>query len=616
MIPRRLFLKSAVSAAAVANFPAVSFGQGTTSATSTNRAEAELNAVMDYFYNETVLANPELRTSFGLDKGEYASAKSKLQDRSAAGVKRDQDLNRAGLAKLKKIDRQALTPSGRAGYDSFDYLYTVVVGAYDAFDYGTFSWPEPYSVHQLGGTYRSIPDFLHNQHTIATREDAEAYLSRVSAFAKELDHESERLQAEYAMGVTPPDFVVDRTVALMDGMLAQKAAQTNLVKSIESRTRERAIAGDWAARATRIVEQEVQPALKRQRDRIAATRAKATDQGGVWRLPKGEAYYNYALKYATTTSVSAEEIHRMGLEQMAELSARADEILKSQGMSKGTVGERLAALQIDKRFIYPNTDAGKQELLAYLNEGMQKIQARLPEYFGKIPKAKVEIRRVPQDIEAAATGGYYQPPALDGSRPGAYYINLRDTAETPRWSLMTLTAHEASPGHHHQLALAQESTGIHPMRRLSLFSAYSEGWGLYAEQLADEMGVYEGDPFGRLGYLRSYMFRAARLVVDSGLHHKRWSREQGINYMVDTLGDHRASVTTEVERYCVWPGQATSYKVGQVQWLKLREQARKKLGARFDIRGFHDMALAAGTVPLAVLERLVNEWVAAQQAAG
>lgn len=618
MIPRRLFLKSAVSAAAVANFPAVSFGQGTASApaTATTRAEAELTAVMDYFYNETVLVNPELRTSFGLDKGEYASAKSKLQDRSAAGVKKDQDLNRAGLAKLKQVDRQALTPSGRAGYDSFDYLYTVVVGAYDAFDYGTFSWPEPYSVHQLGGTYRSIPDFLHNQHTIATREDAEAYLSRVSAFARELDHESDRLRAEYATGVTPPDFVVDRTVALMDGMLAQKAAQTNLVKSIESRTRDRAIAGDWAARATRIVEQEVQPALKRQRDRIAATRAKATDQGGVWRLPKGEAYYNYALKYATTTSVSAEEIHRMGLEQMAELSARADEILKSQGMTQGTVGERLAALQTDKRFIYPNTDAGKQELLAYLNEGMQKIQARLPEYFGKIPKAKVEIRRVPQDIEAAATGGYYQPPALDGSRPGAYYINLRDTAETPRWSLMTLTAHEASPGHHHQLALAQESTGIHPMRRLSLFSAYSEGWGLYAEQLADEMGVYEGDPFGRLGYLRSYMFRAARLVVDSGLHHKRWSREQGISYMVDTLGDHRAAVTTEVERYCVWPGQATSYKVGQNQWLKLREQARKKLGSRFDIRGFHDTALAAGTVPLAVLERLINEWVAAQQAAG
>jgi uncharacterized protein (DUF885 family) len=222
---------------------------------------------------------------------------------------------------------------------------------------------------------------------------------------------------------------------------------------------------------------------------------------------------------------------------------------------------------------------------------------------------------VPTDIEAAATGGYYQPPALDGSRPGAYYINLRDTAENPRWSLTTLTAHEASPGHHHQIALAQESTVVHPLRRLPVFSVYTEGWGLYAEQLADEMGIYEDDPFGRLGYLRSYMFRAARLVVDTGLHHKRWSREQGIDYMVDTMGDHPASVTTEVERYCVWPGQATSYKVGQTQWLRLRENAREKLGSRFDIRSFHDTALAAGAVPLAVLERLIDEWVAARQAA-
>lgn len=346
----------------------------------------------------------------------------------------------------------------------------------------------------------------------------------------------------------------------------------------------------------------------------ASGRRKATSDGGVWKLKKGDAYYKYALGYSTTTTLGAEEIHRLGLEQMAELSARADQILKSQGMTQGTVGERLRALASDPRFIYPNTEAGKKELLDYLNAGMVEIQGRLPQYFGRIPKAKVEIRRVPADIEASATGGYYQLPALDGSRPGAYYINLRDTAENPRWSLMTLTAHEASPGHHHQLALAQESTAIHPVRRLPLFSAYSEGWGLYAEQLADEMGVYQDDPFGRIGYLRSYMFRAARLVVDTGLHHKRWTREQGIDYMVDTLGDHRAAVTTEVERYCVWPGQATSYKIGQTQWLKLREAAKKKLGARFDIREFHDVALAAGTIPLAVLEQLLDNWVASKQA--
>lgn len=607
MIPRRSFLKSAVSAAAIANLPSLTFAQD-----ATKKAEADLTAVLDYFYEEAVLANPESRTGLGLDKGEHANAKRQLQDRSIAGLKKEEDITRIGFERLKKIDRNALTPSSRAGYDAFHYLFTGTVDAYDRFAYGTFSWPEPYSVHQLGGTYRSIPDFLHTQHSIETKEDADAYLARVSAFAKELDHETERLNAEYAIGVIPPTFVIDRTLSQMDGMLKQKPSETMLVTSIDSRTKEKKIGGDWAARTTALVTKEVHPALKRQRDVLASIRPKTTDQAGVWRLPKGEEYYKYALRYATTTSMSAEEVHKMGLDQMAELSARADKLLKAQGMTKGTVGERLRALTTDPRFIYPNTDAGKQELLAYLNAGMTKVQALLPQYFGRLPKAKVEIRRVPPDIEAGATGGYYMPPALDGSRPGAYYINLRDTAETPRWALMTLTAHEASPGHHHQIALAQESTAVHPLRRLSGFSVYSEGWGLYAEQLADEMGVYKDDPFGQIGYLQSYMFRAARLVVDSGLHHKRWTLEQGINYMVDTIGDQRSSVTTEVERYCVWPGQATSYKVGQTKWLQLRERARAKLGTRFDIRAFHDMALAAGTVPVAVLETMVDEWIVKQ----
>ncbi|MFC4313053.1 DUF885 domain-containing protein [Steroidobacter flavus] len=606
-------MRSAVYTAAVANLPTVAFSQSAPAKTAANqKAEADLKALMDYVYEEAVMSNPEARTTYGLDKGAHASAKSKLQDRSAAGIEREHQIIRTSYARFKAIDRSALSAQSKADYDAFYYLYGAIVGAYDDFNYGTFSWPEPYSVHQLGGTYRSMPDFLHNQHTIETREDAEAYVSRVVAFAKEIDHETDRLKAEYAMGVIPASFLVDRTVALFDGMLAQKAADTKLVTSIDTRARAKNIAGEWGARVTKIVEQQVQPAMKRQRDCIAGIRSKATSDAGVWKLPKGEAYYEYALRYSTTTSLDAEQIHRLGLEQMAGLSARADRILKSQGMTQGTVGERLRALATDPRFIYPNTDAGKQELLDYLNAGMVKIQGDLPKYFGRLPKAKVEIRRVPPDIEAAATGGYYQPPTLDGSRPGAYYINLRNTAETPKWGLMTLTAHEASPGHHHQIALAQESTAVHPVRRLSWFSVYTEGWGLYAEQLADEMGVYEGDPFGQVGYIKSYMFRAARLVVDTGLHHKRWTREQGVDYMVQALGEQPSSIITEVERYCVWPGQATSYKIGQTQWLKLREAARQKLGARFDIREFHDVALASGTLPLAVLEQLINEWVASK----
>jgi uncharacterized protein (DUF885 family) len=242
------------------------------------------------------------------------------------------------------------------------------------------------------------------------------------------------------------------------------------------------------------------------------------------------------------------------------------------------------------------------------------MQRRLPEMFGRLPKAKVEIRRVPAEIEDGATGGYYQIPALDGSRPGAYYINLRDTAENPSWTLPTLTYHEATPGHHHQIALAQEATGIPRLRRLPAYSVYTEGWGLYAEQLADEMGVYDRDPFGRLGYLQSYMFRAARLVVDTGLHHYRWSREKAIAYYNEALGTPEPSNVTEIERYCVWPGQATSYMVGQTRWVATRERARAALGDRFDIRAFHDTALAAGAMPIDVLGSMIDRWVAAQKA--
>jgi uncharacterized protein (DUF885 family) len=215
---------------------------------------------------------------------------------------------------------------------------------------------------------------------------------------------------------------------------------------------------------------------------------------------------------------------------------------------------------------------------------------------------------VPVEIEAGAPGGSYQLPALDGSRAGAYYINLRDTAEWPKFTLPTLTYHEASPGHHHQIALALEAEGIPLLRKMPLFSGYTEGWGLYAEQLADEMGMYEGDPWGQLGYLQSLMFRAARLVADSGLHHKRWTREQTVKYMVDALGDQESSLTTEVERYCVWPGQACSYKLGHIVWERSRDSAKATLGATFDIKGFHDTALAAGAVPLSVLEQLMADW--------
>ncbi|QNO27463.1 DUF885 family protein [Sphingopyxis sp. OPL5] len=571
-----------------------------------------LTALYERIYDRLIDESPEFAAALGLDKGERAALKAKLDDRSPAGIKKNHQLYRDGLADLKKINVSKLSGMDLVNYETFRGPWEGYVKAYDTFSYGLHSWPEPHPVTQLSGAYRAVPDFLINQHAIAGAADAEAYLARCADFAVQLDNETGRLKADHANGIIPPDFVIDRTLGQFDRIWAPAPDANGLTTNIAAKTKD--IPGDWAARCAALIEDKIYPAMQRQAAELRAVRPKATHDAGVWRLPQGEDYYAYALRFATTTGMSAEEVHKLGLDRVADLSAQADAIFKAQGMTKGSVAERMRALGKDPRFLYPNTDEGKAKLIAELNNQMQAMQARLPEAFGRLPKAKAEIRRVPADIEDGATGGYYQVPALDGSRPGAYYINLRDTAENPSWTLPTLTYHEASPGHHHQIALAQEATGIPRLRRLPAYSVYTEGWGLYAEQLADEMGVYENDPWGRLGYLQSYMFRAARLVVDTGLHHYRWTREKGIQYYNETLGTPEPSNVTEIERYCVWPGQATSYMVGQTRWVAIREKAKVALGDKFDLRAFHDTALSAGAMPIEVLAGLIERWTAAQLA--
>ncbi|MBO9501029.1 DUF885 family protein [Brevundimonas sp. A19_0] len=607
MIDRRRLLMTAAAAGA----GLAASGQALARALPGADPVAELNGWMDRVFQDLVMTSPEILTSLGLDKGALAPARSQLDDRSQAKIEADKAKFNRFADELNAIDRSALTGRDAVNYDTVKFFgETVQIG--QDFPYGTGN--SPYTVYQLGGAYQNIPDFLDSQHQIETAEDAEAYLARLAAFPTALDQETERMLADFAAGAVPPDFVIDKTLLQLANLHDTPAAESIMTTSVERRTSEKGIAGDWAARAERIVAGEIYPALLRQADAFKARRAGAVHDAGVWRLPDGEAWYSYGLRNSTTTTITGEEVHQMGLEQVAELTARADALLRAEGMTQGTVGQRIAAMSQDQRFIYPNTDAGKEQLLADLNLQMQDMQARLPDYFGRIPKSPVEVRRVPVFTEAGAPGGYYQGPALDGSRPGAYYINLRDTAEWPKWTLPTLTYHEASPGHHHQIALQQENDDAPMLLKILGFSAYSEGWGLYAEQLADEMGVYADDPWGQIGYLQSLMFRATRLVVDSGLHHKRWSREQAIRYMVDTLGDQESAVTTEVERYAVWPGQASSYKIGHTEWVRLRENAKAALGDRFDIKGFHDTGLAVGGVPLTVLEEVITDWVAARKA--
>jgi uncharacterized protein (DUF885 family) len=608
MIDRRRLMFTAAAGAGL-----MATGQ-TLAAPVQSGAGAQLRAVMDRIVAETLMTSPELLTQLGFDKGPNAAKKAQLDDRSQAKVLADRETFRGHINDLKAVDRAGLNAEEKVWYDSLEYFGDTAVSGY-RFPYGGGGFgPSPYTVSQLTGSYQGIPDFLDSQHSIDTAEDAEAYLSRVSAFATALDQETERMGLDFAAGAVPPDFVIARTLTQMEALMSGGAAGTTLVQSVVRRTGEKSIPGDWGSRAEAIVNDAVFPALNRQAEALRAVQAGATHDAGVWRLPDGEAFYRYGIQSYTTTNLSGDEIHEIGLQQLAELSARADVLLKAQGLTQGSVGARIAALGDDPQYLYPNTDEAKEQLLADLNAQMADMARRLPEYFGRIPQSSVEIRRVPVAIEAGAPGGYYNAPALDGSRPGAYYINLRDTAEWPKFQLPTLTYHEAAPGHHHQIALAQERQNVPLLMKVLGFSAYSEGWALYAEQLADEMGVYENDPVGQIGYLQSLMFRATRLVVDSGMHAKRWSREQAIRFMVDALGDAESAVTTEIERYCVWPGQACSYKLGHIKWVELRTNAQRALGDRFDIKAFHDAGMNTGGVPLTVLERVMTEWTAAQAA--
>jgi uncharacterized protein (DUF885 family) len=611
VIDRRRFVAAAGSLVAVAVAASLRRSAladpAATSAPPGKDVSARLDALFDQFMDERLSKNPEQVTVLGLDKGKYAWAKSKLTDASLARARQQKQENAARLKQLEAFGRKGLSGSDLANYDTVMFQMETIART-EPFEYGELV--RPYVISQLTGSYQSVPTFLDRQHRIESNEDADAYLARLRDFATVLDQETERLHHDAGLKVVPPDFLIDRALDQMRTLRSAAPAASILSTSVAKRTQKLGITGSYGSDAAHIVETEVYPALDRQMQALSDLRPGAVHDAGVARLPQGSAFYRVALRQGTTTDMSAEDVHQLGLEQARDLTARMDALLRAQGKTGGTVSERAQALAKDQQYLYPNTDAGRQQILDYCNGLIKTLQPQLPKYFRILPKASVEIRRVPDYIEAGAPGGYYQIPALDGSRPGAFYINLRDTSEWSRWKLPTLVYHESEPGHHFQLAEVLELPSLPLIRKAGGgFSANTEGWALYAEQLADEMGMYDSDPLGRLGMMQSELFRAARCVVDTGLHTKGWSREHAIDYMVETTGDNRSAMTTEVERYCAWPGQATSYKVGQTRWLKLRAEAQRRLGAKFDIRDFHDVGLTAAPMPLAVLDRVIDGWL-------
>jgi uncharacterized protein (DUF885 family) len=606
-LDRRQLLVSAASAAAFAA-PASALAQA-----ASGPEGAKLETMLNAFLNEELLRSPERVSNLGLDKGELAFMKSKLRDNSAAGRAADRAANLDRAARLKTIDREKLNGPEKIDYDTMVFVTASMQPIMDLNIGGQGFSPSPYVLSPITGEYQSTPDFLNTKHTIETAADAEAYVERLSAFARVLDNDTERMRHDVAEGVIPPDFLLDTTLTQLNA-LAVPADQSGLVSSLARRAKAKGLGDNWGAKAAQVYTDKVRPALARQIDQVKSVRPHATHDAGVWRFEKGPAFYRANLVYTTTTTMTPEEVHQMGLDQAKEISARLDGLLRKQGLTQGTVGERIRSLYKDPTQFYPNTDAGREQLLDFLRGRLEAVKKRLPMMFDHIPDQVIEVRRVPPAIDAGAPGAYSQPPSLDHSRPGMIFFNLHDTSEDPKWNLATTLYHEGLPGHQLQGGIAQESKLIPTIRRAMYFSGYGEGWALYAEQLADEMGMYEDDPLGRIGYLKAQIFRAGRCVVDTGMHHMRWSREKAIDYLVSIDGDAAGSTTREVERYCAIPAQACSYKIGHTVWNQLRDRARAALGPKFDIKAFHDAGLMEGAMPLDVLGKAIDAYIAQTKA--
>jgi uncharacterized protein (DUF885 family) len=569
--------------------------------------EADALRLLDGVADNLLRLSPEAATSLGIDTGPRAALRSQLADRSAGGKRRVAQQLRADLERVNALDTSGLSHATQTSFEVVRSAYATSLEGF-ALPYGDItvgSWRNtPYVVIQNVGAYLDIPRFLDSEHRIEDATDAEAYLARLQSYATQLEGELERLQQARAMGLVPPAFLIDKALEQMRLSARNTRAGGTIVDSIERRSKN--IPGHWGERAQRIAVQEILPALERQLGELEAQRAVATNDAGIAARPHGEEFYRWALKASTTTNMSPDEVHEMGRREVQRLHAQMDAILKEIDYASGTVGERMKALAKDPRYKFSEGDEGRAEIMAFINNRLDWIRAQMPHSFNKLVKPNMEVKRLPPEEEPGAPGAYGGAGSIDGKIPGRFWINLRTPGLHSKYSLADLTFHEAIPGHIWQGEYTHDMPLI---RQLLSFNAYSEGWALYAEQLADELGAYEDDRVGRLGYLQSIAFRACRLVVDTGIHAKGWTREQGITFFVDVNGSNPEEVASEVDRYCSWPGQACGYKVGHGEINRQRQKATTALGPRFDVKAFNDTVVLGGNVPLDVLGRNVDEYV-------
>lgn len=557
---------------------------------------------------------PETALYLGIDKGSRAALRGRFADRS-----HEADRDRAGratkrLAQLRAIDRHALPADVALDVDTTEAGYALAVEGWQAMPVGDVAILNtnnsfrntPYTVSQLAGAYSDLPDLLENKHDVADASDADAYLARIESFAAAVDGETGRTLADGAGGAILPDFLIDITAGQLRGMASQPVAEWSIITSFAEKCAKAGLPPRHAEQAAGLSRDKVLPALQRQIAAFDTLRPKAIATPGLWARAGGDEYYRWLVKAGTTTNQSPEALHQLGLAQNRAINARIDTLLKAQGLTKGSVGERLTALSKRPDLLFADTDVGRAELLAYLNGRIVDIRTRLPRAFNTLVKGNLIIKRVPPAIQNGAPNGYAGPGSMDGSLPGIYYINLKSTKTWPRYSLPTLCYHEGIPGHVWQ---GEYSYRLPLIRSLLAFNAYSEGWALYAEQLGDELGAYDGDPLGRIGYLQSMNFRACRLVVDTGIHAKRWSFAQALGWFQEATGMPASQLTSELQRYCAMPGQACGYKMGHNEINRLRMVAKARLGVRFDLKAFDDLVVKTGNVPLTLLNGVVARYI-------
>jgi uncharacterized protein (DUF885 family) len=567
-----------------------------------------LNLFYEKVFAETVFNEPELLSALGLvEQFGITSHNGKLSDESPAHQQEVLERWKRDLAQLHQYPLARQTASQKLSTHVLDWFLT------DQANGEKWQWHN-YPVNQLFGVQNQFPSFMANTHRLFSKQDCEYYLMRLDAVPKKFDQLLESLKAREERQIIPPRFVVEKVLKEMGDFTGKPAAENILATSFKTRVakiekltdKDRA---DFQAHVETAVTNHVYPAYRKLIDYFNGLLSKTTSDDGVWKLPEGDAFYAYALRDNTTTSLRPDEVHELGLREVSRLEAEMRTLLDANGFAGQTIAQAIDTLNKDPRFLFPNDDKGRAEALAEYARLINTAIERSKQLFLTMPKAKCEVRRVEQFREATAPGARYEGGAMDGSRPGVFFANLRDMNEVPKWSMPTLAYHEGVPGHHWQISIAQELKGLPQFRKVLPFTAYVEGWALYCEWLAKEAGWYENDPFGDLGRLRDELFRAVRLVVDTGIHAKHWTREQAIAYMREKTGLGEKEVTSEVVRYFVIPGQACAYKVGMIKLQELRSRAQQELGQKFDQREFHETVLKNGALPLEILEEQVNDYI-------